>query len=74
MPFFGNSIRNFGFPSKGIAPKNPEYYNEFKNISYSEQERLLANEKAQDTTEMEETYGKIIKNLEKANSVIADIK
>ena len=50
------------------------YYNEFKNISYSEQERLLANEKAQDTTEMEETYGKIIKNLEKANSVIADIK
>ena len=57
-----------------VDSKNPEYYNEFKNISYSEQERLLANEKAQDTTEMEETYGKIIKNLEKANSVIADIK
>ena len=35
---------------------------------------LAVNEKAQDTTEMEETYGKIIKNLEKANSVIADIK
>ena len=57
-----------------VDSKNPEYYNEFKNISYSEQERLLSNEKAQDTTEMEETYGKIIKNLEKANSVIADIK
>lgn len=57
-----------------VDSKNPEYYNEFKNISYSEQERLLANEKAQDTTEMEESYGKIIKNLEKANSVIADIK
>ena len=57
-----------------VDSKNPEYYNEFKNISYSEQERLLANEKAQDTTEMEETYGKIIQNLEKANSVFADIK
>lgn len=57
-----------------VDSKNPEYYNEFKNISYSEQERLLANEKAQDTTEMEESYDKIMKNLEKANSVIADIK
>lgn len=57
-----------------VDSKNPEYYNEFKNISYSEQERLLANEKAQDITEMEESYDKIVKNFEKVNSLIAEIK
>lgn len=57
-----------------VDSKNPEYYDEFKNISYSEQERLLSNEKAQDMTELESTYERIIKNFGKAESIVNSIK
>ncbi len=57
-----------------VDSKNPEYYDEFKNISYSEQERLLNNEKAQDTTDIESTYENIVSNFEKADKVVSSIK
>ena len=57
-----------------VDSKNPEYYDEFKNISYSEQERLLSNDKAQDTTEIDSSYETIVKNFEKAESVMNNIK
>lgn len=57
-----------------VDSKNPEYYDEFKNISYSEQERLLNNEKAQDTTDIESTYENIVNNFEKADKIVSSIK
>ena len=57
-----------------VDSKNPEYYGEFKNISYTEQERLLSDEKKQDISDIEATYEKIVKNFEKADSIINNIK
>ena len=57
-----------------VDSKNPEYYGEFKNISYTEQERLLSDEKKQDISDIEATYEKIVKNFEKAASIINNIK
>lgn len=57
-----------------VDSKNPEYYDEFKNISFSEQERLLSDEKKQDTSDINAAYDNIMKNLEKTNSVLINIK
>lgn len=57
-----------------VDSKNPEYYDEFKNISYSEQERLLKDEKKQDTSDIEASYEEIVKNFDKANSIVNNIK
>lgn len=57
-----------------VNSKNPEYYDEFKNVSYSEQERLLKDEKKQDINDIESTYETIVSNFEKANEVINNIK
>lgn len=57
-----------------VDSKNPEYYDEFKNISYSEQERLLNDEKTQDTSDIETTYENVVKNFDKANGILGNIK
>lgn len=57
-----------------VSPSNPEYYNEFKEISYEEQQRLLSDEKKVDLTELRETYGKVTRNLQEANTVINTIQ
>ncbi len=57
-----------------VDSKNPEYYDEFKNISYSEQERLTSNEKKQDISDIEASYNTIIKNFERADNIINNIK
>ncbi len=57
-----------------VNSKNPEYYDEFKNISYSEQERLLSDEKKQDISDIESTYETIVNNFEKADSIMNNIK
>lgn len=56
-----------------VDSKNPEYYDEFKNISFSEQERLLSEEKKHDTSDIESVYKEAIKNFEKAESVLGNI-
>ena len=57
-----------------VNSQNPEYYDEFKNISYSEQERLLSDEKKQDISDIESTYETIVGNFEKADSIVNNIK
>lgn len=57
-----------------VDSKNPEYYDEFKNISFSEQERLLKDEKKQDTSDIESTYENTVKNFDRANSILSNIK
>lgn len=56
-----------------VDSKNPEYYDEFKNISYSEQERLLNGVKLQDTTDIQNAYDNVNSNLDKANEVLTQI-
>lgn len=57
-----------------VDSKNPEYYDEFKNISFSEQERLLSDEKKQDTSDIEAAYQGIVENFQKAEQIITNIK
>lgn len=56
-----------------VDSKNPEYYDEFKNISFSEQERIMAEEKKHDTSDIDNVYKETIKNFEKAESVLENI-
>jgi len=57
-----------------VDSKNPEYYGEFKDIPFSEQERLLTNEHAQDTTDIQTSYENAIKNFQKATEIMENIK
>ncbi len=57
-----------------IDSQNPEYYDEFKNISFSEQERLFADDRKQDISSLESTYEQVIKNFEKAEKIIGNIQ
>ena len=56
-----------------VDSKNPEYYDEFKNISFSEQERIMAEEKKHDTSDIDSVYKEAVKNFEKAESVLENI-
>lgn len=57
-----------------VDSKNPEYYDEFKNISYSEQERQLKNQKTQDISDIDAVYGEVVTNLEKVTGVLNNIQ
>ncbi len=57
-----------------VDSKNPEYYGEFKDIPFSEQERLLNNEHAQDTTDIQTSYENAVKNFQKATEIMENIK
>ena len=57
-----------------VASDNPEYHDEFKDISYSEQERLVADEKKQDISDLEKIHEQVVSNLEKAQKVLKDIQ
>lgn len=56
-----------------VDSKNPEYYDEFKNISYSEQERILNGVKLQDTTDIQNTYDSVTSNLNKISEILESI-
>ncbi|MBQ2811585.1 MAG: hypothetical protein IJF12_05395 [Alphaproteobacteria bacterium] len=53
---------------------NPEYYAEFKNVSYSEQERMIAEDQKQDISDLETSYQGVVRNFQKAQSVLDDIQ
>lgn len=57
-----------------IDSKNPEYYDEFKNISYSEQERLTLDDRQQDVEGIEKTYNTVVENFKKAEEIINKIQ
>lgn len=56
-----------------VDSKNPEYYDEFKNISYSEQERQLNGVKLQDTTDIQNAYDNVNTNLNKTSDILTQI-
>ena len=57
-----------------IDSKNPEYYDEFQNISFSEQERLIESDRLQDVGDLDETYNQVVKNFEDAEKIINNIQ
>ena len=57
-----------------INSTNPEYYDEFKNISYSEQERLILDDRKKDVSDLEKAYNTVIENFGKAEETIKKIQ
>ena len=57
-----------------VSPSNPEYYDEFKEVSYSEQEEMLNTEKATNLEEINTKYNDIVSTFEKANTVLSNIQ
>ena len=57
-----------------IDSQNPEYYDEFKNISFSEQERLIIEDRKTDISDLEKSYDSIVQNFEKAEKIIKNIQ
>ncbi len=57
-----------------IDSANPEYYSEFKNISFSEQEKQMADDAKQDISDLEKQYNKVIKSFEKVEKIIGNIQ
>lgn len=57
-----------------VDSQNPEYYDEFKEISYSEQEASLNREKQTNLDEINTKYNKIVNTFEQANSILRNIQ
>lgn len=57
-----------------IDSKNPEYYDEFKAVSYSEQERLINDDRKKDVSDLENTYNEVVEKLKQAEDTINKIK
>lgn len=57
-----------------VDSSNPEYHDEFKNISFSEQERLMLEDRKQDVSTLESSYEGIVKNFEKVEQIISNIQ
>ena len=57
-----------------IDSSNPEYHDEFKNISYSEQEEQIIDDRKKDIRSLEDGYNKVVKNFEKADKIIGNIQ
>lgn len=53
---------------------NPEYYDEFKEISYAEQEALLGREKETNLDDINTKYNAIVTSLEKAGNILSNIQ
>ena len=57
-----------------VDSKNPEYYDEFKNVSFSEQERMTGESIKHDVSNLEESYKAAVKNFEKVQDTLGHIK
>jgi hypothetical protein len=57
-----------------VDSSNPEYHDEFKTISFSEQERIMLEDRKQDVSTLENSYNEIVKNFEKVEKTISNIQ
>lgn len=71
-----NSYSNSGCSNlfEYVDSQNPEYFDEFKNISYSEQERNLAEIKKHDISDINTNNEKIVKNIQDASDLLKGIQ
>lgn len=57
-----------------VDSSSPEYHDEFKNISFTEQERLMVEDRKQDVSALESSYDGVVKNFEKVEQIISNIQ
>lgn len=57
-----------------VDPSNPEYYDEFKDVSFSEQEALLNKEKQTNLDDINVKYNNIVNTIEQANTTLRNIQ
>lgn len=57
-----------------ISQENPEYYTDFKPISYTTQRNSDIKERASQEKEMEEQYKKAVKSMDALTQTLAEIK
>lgn len=57
-----------------VSSKNPEYYMEFKSISYDEQKAEERKQRVNEEQSMEENYRKAIEGFDRLSNVLAEIK
>lgn len=74
----GNASFNSGDTCNGlfrfISQENPEYYTDFKPISYMTQRNSDIKERASQEKEMEEQYKKAVKSMDALTQTLAEIK
>lgn len=57
-----------------VSSKNPEYYMEFKSVSYDEQKAEERKKRATEEQGMEENYRKAVEGFDRLSNVLAEIK
>lgn len=72
MSSYGNS--DCGGLFKFVSSKEPDYYKEFKKISYDEEKAAKKTAQEKDTQEMNKAYGEAVDSLNSASSILSRIK
>ncbi len=72
MAGYGNS--DCGGLFKFVSSKEPDYYKEFKKISYDEEKAAKRTAQEKDTQEVNKAYGEAVDSLNSASSILSRIK
>ncbi|MGN0913914.1 MAG: hypothetical protein ACI4OW_03370, partial [Alphaproteobacteria bacterium] len=59
---------------KFVSSKEPDYYKEFKKISYDEEKAAKRTAQEKDTQEVNKAYGEAVDSLNSASSILSRIK
>lgn len=59
---------------KFVSPTDPEYYREFKPVSYEEDKALSENKRAQDRRDINTQYDAVVTEINKVSKVLSEIK
>lgn len=57
-----------------VSSKNPEYYMEFRSVSYDEQKAEERKQRAGEEQDLEEKYRKAVEGFDRLSNVLAEIK
>lgn len=70
----GASASNCGGLFNFVSAKNPEYYREFKKISYNDEKVIKQSEKEKDQKELNKAYNDAVDSLTSISNTLARIK
>lgn len=57
-----------------VSARDPEYYREFKKVSFNEEKKIKQNDRKKEEQELTETYDKAVSNLSKATDIMGQIR
>ena len=57
-----------------VSARDPEYYREFKKVSFNEEKKIKQNARKKEEQELTETYDKAVSNLSKATDIMGQIR